>query len=303
MKITAIAPWFGGKRSLAHRIVAEFGPHRAYWEPFCGSMAVLLAKPEVSQETVNDLHGDLINLARVIRHERWGPWLYRQLRRFLAHEESYRSAAAVMKEDRNWFVPEDDSSPCLGSAVRARDFFVSSWLGRNGVIGTKGWNNNFCVRYTSDGGIQGTRFAAAVDSIPAWRRRMREVTILRRNGLDLIDRIEDKAGTVVYCDPPYLVKGAEYQHDFEAEDHQRLAGLLRRFSKTRVVVSYYAHPLLESLYPGWTVVDCEVSKSLVAQGRRGKDNKVKAPEVLLINGNAYTSDVADLEEAGPAGLF
>lgn len=43
--ITAIAPWFGSKRTLAPRIVAELGSHRAYWEPFCGSMAVLLAKP------------------------------------------------------------------------------------------------------------------------------------------------------------------------------------------------------------------------------------------------------------------
>jgi DNA adenine methylase len=40
MPIKAIAPWFGGKRTLAPRITAELGAHRAYWEPFCGSMAV-----------------------------------------------------------------------------------------------------------------------------------------------------------------------------------------------------------------------------------------------------------------------
>ena len=39
MQIKALAPWFGGKRTLAPRIVAELGPHRAYWEPFCGSLA------------------------------------------------------------------------------------------------------------------------------------------------------------------------------------------------------------------------------------------------------------------------
>ncbi len=43
-KITAIAPWFGGKRTLAPRIIEALGKHTAYWEPFCGSMAVLLAK-------------------------------------------------------------------------------------------------------------------------------------------------------------------------------------------------------------------------------------------------------------------
>ena len=43
--IKAIVPSFGGKRTLAPQIVAELGEHRAYWEPFCGSMAVLIAIP------------------------------------------------------------------------------------------------------------------------------------------------------------------------------------------------------------------------------------------------------------------
>ena len=74
MKITAIAPYFGGKRNLAPRIVAEFGPHRAYWEPFVGSCAVLFAKPRIAFETVNDLHGDLVTLAMVLAWglQKWG---------------------------------------------------------------------------------------------------------------------------------------------------------------------------------------------------------------------------------------
>lgn len=273
--ITALLPWFGAKRVLAPRIVAEFGPHVAYWEPFCGSMAVLLAKPVTSQETVNDLHGDLINLARVMQDGKLGAQLYRQLRRCLVHESTFWEHAEKIK------TAESPDKPDLD---RATAFFYASWMGRNGVIGTKGWNNNFCVRYTANGGIQGTRFAAAVDSIPQWRERMRRVTILRRDGLELIERVEDAKATVIYCDPPYLEKGAEYRHDFEEADHERLAGLLNRFKKARVVVSYYAHPKLKKLYPGWTVVECAVAKSLANQGQRGKGGKEKAPEVLLING-------------------
>lgn len=44
MKIRAIAPWFGGKRTLAEEIVRELGKHTQYFEPFCGSAAVLFAK-------------------------------------------------------------------------------------------------------------------------------------------------------------------------------------------------------------------------------------------------------------------
>ena len=51
-RIGAILPYFGGKRNLASRIIDFLGPHRVYWEPFCGSMAVLFAKEPVVMETV-----------------------------------------------------------------------------------------------------------------------------------------------------------------------------------------------------------------------------------------------------------
>lgn len=90
--ITSLVPWFGSKRRLASRIVAELGDHRAYWEPVCGSMATLLSKPRASQETVNDLHGDLINLARCVQHAGVGPRLYRRLRRVLCSDAEYSTA-------------------------------------------------------------------------------------------------------------------------------------------------------------------------------------------------------------------
>lgn len=86
---------------------------------------------------------------------------------------------------------------------------------------------------------------------------------------------------------------------------RRLAGLLNRFKENRIVVSYYAHPKLEGLYPGWTVVECTVTKSLVSQGKRDKSNKVLAPEVLLINGPSFTSEETGevREEVGNGRLF
>lgn len=284
-RVNALLPWFGCKRTLAPRIVAELGPHTAYWEPFCGSMAVLLAKTEASQETVNDLHGDLINLGRVVRDETWGPKLYRRLRRTLVHE-GHLAEAETETVAAEWDAPVEDDG--YFDFERAYQYFVAGWLGRNGVIGTtKGsCGKQFAVRYTSNGGIQGVRFAAAVNSIPAWRRRMRRVTILRRDGLDLLERIEDAPATCIYVDPPYIEKGARYVHDFAAADHGRLADLLRRFTRARVVVSYYAHPDLQLLYPTWTVVDCEIAKALANQGQRGRGGKDRAPEVLLINGRS-----------------
>ncbi len=279
MEITALAPWFGAKRNLASEIVAELGPHRVYWEPFCGGMSVLLAKDPCVMETANDLHGDLVNLARVIQDERLGAKLYRRLRRTWMSEQLYIEAA-----ERYHACGYSGDGPADLDA--AYDYFLCAWLGRNGVAGTGSYNQGFCVRYTANGGHAAKRWTSATDSIPAWRRRLRNVTILCRDAFDLFERIDDVPGTAIYVDPPYLVKGAKYIHDFTSADHQRLADAMARFRNTRVVVSYYDHPRLVELYTPalWTHRKIEVTKALVNQGMRDKGGATKATEVLLING-------------------
>lgn len=282
MKIKAIVPWFGGKRNLASRIVELLSPHRVYWEPFCGSMAVLMAKPPCVMETVNDLHADLINLARVIQDSKLGPQLYRQLRRTLMHEQLFKEAAARYKS-RGYFAmaPEPDYD-----LPRAYDYFICSWLGRNGVSGTGSYNQGFCVRYTAQGGHAAKRWQSVIASIPAWRRRLANVTILQRDAFELLERIDDRKGTAIYIDPPYIEKGAKYIHDFEQQDHIRLAQMLGRFKETRIVISYYDHPKLKELYPDWEHIEIPITKSLDNQNRRDKENKgvVKVVEMLLVNG-------------------
>ncbi len=276
MKVRAIAPWFGGKRNLAPKIIELLGPHRAYWEPFCGSMAVLLAKEPSSMETVNDLHGDLINLARVLQNKETAVDLYERLNRTLMCEPLHREAAERYKE-RGYHAPCDKPD-----VDRAYDYFLCAWIGRNGTAGTQSYNQGFCVRYTSGGGSPTKRWMSAIESIPAWHRRLMNVTILHADGVAILNRIEDREGTVIYCDPPYLVKGAKYVYDFEAGDHETLAAALARFQHTRVVVSYYDHPRLRELYPGWACKHIDVAKLMAHQNKRG-ENKTRATEVLLIN--------------------
>ncbi len=140
--VTALVPWFGSKRTLAPTIVSELGQHRAYWEPFCGSMAVLLAKPPSASETVNDLNGDLVNLARVLKDPCEGPRLYRRLRRTLCCQEFVAEARQRLRTDVN---PTD----------RAYWFFLNSWLSMNGLAGSKAGmvhDRGIARRYTSGGG-------------------------------------------------------------------------------------------------------------------------------------------------------
>lgn len=293
MKISAIAPWFGSKRTLAPRIVRELGDHSSFWDVFCGSLAVTLAKPVSSSETVNDLHGDLINLAIVCKHEDLARELWGRLMRFIMHEDLFHQAADRYRARGHHpaGVPDID---------RAEDFMVCSWFGRNGVAGTESYNQGFCVRYTKNGGHAATRWRSTVESIPAWHERLRGVTILNRCAFQLLSRIDDATGTAIYCDPPYITKGATYIHDFgkkpcadceRIHTHAELAELMQRFKKARVVVSYYEHPDLERLYAGWEKVDCTMTKALVNQGMRDERGKAaQAPEVLLVNGESVTAE-------------
>ena len=294
-KIKALAPWFGSKRTLAPKIVQELGPHSSYWEPFCGSMAILLSKPRARAENVNDLHGDLINLARVVQDGTLGPRFYRRARRILFHEEFLRDARDEMLALRDW-----DGEL---SVARALTFLVFSWMGRNGSAGlpVTERGGNVCVRWSSSGGEPGTRWLSVVESIPAWRRRLRGVTILKRDGFEVVAKIRDEPKVVIYVDPPYLAKSDAYRHDFKTcepgsllagaqDDHARLAEALSRFERARVVVSYYEHPRLAELYPSssWTKRDVPTRKYLAnATGARRTNTEHVAPEVLLINGPSY----------------
>jgi len=62
-------PWFGGKRKVAPEVWRRFGPVQNYVEPFFGSGAVLLNRPQpfAGNETINDLDGFVANFWRSLR--------------------------------------------------------------------------------------------------------------------------------------------------------------------------------------------------------------------------------------------
>lgn len=285
MKVSSLAPWYGSKRTLAPEIVRQLGPHRAYWEPFCGSMAVLLAKPISTFESVNDLHKDLINLAVCVQDPKLSLELYERAYRCILHEDMTRIALTFLL-GREVEIPDVE---------RAYWYLVFSWMAINGVAGTPLYNgHSIAARFSAKGGHGATRWRSVVESIPDWHARLFPVQILARDGFEIIDAIDDAPGTVLYVDPPYLEKGSRYVHDFEPNDHCRLAEALKRFRHARVVLSYYEHPDLAGLYPGWAKVGCAIAKAMVQGAKRDKTGRAEAPEVLLINGPPIGGDQATM---------
>lgn len=252
---------------------------------------MLLQKKPVSYESVNDLHGDLINLALVLQDAEKAETLYDRVARTLFHEAFCREAKARLQEQlpQPLGPPEDFAS--AGEVERAYWYLVFSWFHINGISGTPlNGAGTFCARYSSKGGNGATRWRSVAESIPDWHRRLLGVQILQRDAFLILENLEDADGTVLYVDPPYIEKGAEYVHDFAAADHARLAEQLRRFKQNRIVVSYYDHPSLADLYPGWTKVNCAIAKSMVNSGMRDESGRTEAPEVLLMNGPSMASE-------------
>ena len=63
-------PYFGGKARAVGIVWPRFGEVRNYVEPFCGSLAMLLGRPDPSGvETVNDADGLIANFWRATQHD------------------------------------------------------------------------------------------------------------------------------------------------------------------------------------------------------------------------------------------
>ena len=81
LALRAPFPWFGGKSRAAHLIWPRFGDVSNYVEPFFGSGAVLLRRPDGwhGSETINDLDCYVANFWRAVKADpatvaQWADW-------------------------------------------------------------------------------------------------------------------------------------------------------------------------------------------------------------------------------------
>jgi len=239
-----------------------------------------LAKAPCPTEVVNDLHRDLYNLVMVINHSQLGPRFYRKLRRVWFCESLFNDSRGYMMETAEQEVKVPDIE-------RATAFFIVSWMGINGVVGTKSRSSSMAKRYSGKGGDPACRWKRAVNSIPQWRERMSRVQVWNMDALAMIKRIKDERSATIYCDPPYLKEGSAYRHGMSGGEHWDLAESLSRFIDARIVVSYYMgspeeETALGEMYSernGWATVELKARKTMA--NSLGKPESV-APEVLFI---------------------
>jgi DNA adenine methylase len=255
--------YYGGKTTMAAAIAALLPQHDHYVEPFAGSLAVLLAKPQSRMETVNDLDGDLMTFWRVLRDR---PEDLQRACALTPHSRlEHRECQSTALVD----IPDD--------LERARRVWVLLTQTRSSTLRKTGWRHFQDPRGTSAG--MPRYLAGYVERLAPAAERLIGVTLEARPAIDLIEaygRLED---VLLYCDPPYLgsTRARNYRHEMTSPDeHRQLAEALTG-ARATVVLSGYHSPLYDDLYAGWERL--EIS-SFTGNANSGTGDRV---EVLWSN--------------------
>jgi DNA adenine methylase len=264
-------PYYGAKQTLAERIVSFFPPHKHYVEPFCGSLAVLLAKEPSRMETVNDLDGSLMTFWRVLLDR---PLDLERVCAFTPHSRAEYEACR-------------DGEPVEDEIEVARRVWVRLTQGRGGQLRrTTGWRH-FKDPHGSSTSMPGYLEAYRQRFAPA-AARLIGVSLEARPALELIRTYGGHKDALLYVDPPYLGStrqwGNQYRHEMRSEDeHRELAEALRTVAAA-VVLSGYPSPLYDlELYADWDRLE------LPTQNSQGGARSART-EVLWSNRSLATAD-------------
>lgn len=260
-------PYFGGKIRLAERIVDLLPRHAHYVEPFAGSLAVLLAKPRATMETVNDLDGDLVAFWRVLREQP------DELALTMALTPHSREEHELSRE-----IPEGTSD-----LERARRVWVRLSQGRGGTQRRTGWRF-YRQPAGSSIGMPGY-LAGYVNRVHPAAERLAGVSLENRDALEVIADYGQHADVLLYCDPPYLGTtraSRQYLHELSSdEEHRQFLRAVQDLPAT-VVISGYASDLYELWLDGWDRAELSAWTGNGLRDGRGKEDGHRT-EVLWCN--------------------
>lgn len=257
--------WFGGKSKYAELIINKFPNHRVYVEPFGGAAHVIAQKPRVAHEVYNDIDSNVVNFLMVAAMDP---------ERLASACEKLPYSRALYEQWKKEPLPNEPFEKAV------RFFYMNRsamYQGNANSIPSAGWRHS-----TKSGSNPSTGYVSACRLIESFSERMKGVMIENDDFRTIIPRY-DGEDVLFYIDPPYI--GREKQYALTDEDkqspeqlHVDLAKLLQQV-KGKVVLSYYADPLLDELYPNWNRETYQAYKQVVG----GNGIGTEAEELLLMN--------------------
>ncbi|MCB5423984.1 DNA adenine methylase [Altererythrobacter sp. CC-YST694] len=232
--VRPVAPWLGGKRNLAKRLVARINavPHDTYAEAFVGMGGVFLRRDRRPKcEVINDASQDVANLFRVLEH----------------HYVAFTDMIRFQISSRANFERLSRQDPETLTDMRRAARFL------------------YLQRLAFGGRVAGARSLAMVAGRPAYF----DVTKIAPMLADLGDRMSgvniecldwqvflrrwDRPGTLFYLDPPYF--GCERMYGagmFDRGQFEVMAQLLADI-KGRFILSLNDHPEVRRIFAAFDI--------------------------------------------------
>jgi DNA adenine methylase len=250
------APYIGGKRNLADRIIQRIRRirHDLYAEPFVGMGGVFLRRPfRAKAEVINDLSRDVATTMRILQ------------RHYVPFMDMLKWQLTSRAEFQRLMAVEPETLTDLERAAR----FI--YLQRT-AFGGKVSGRTFGVSY-GPARFDVTKLAPLLE---AAHERLAGVTIECLPWPAFIDRY-DRKGTLFYLDPPYWGSEGDYGKDaFGREQFAQLADRLRRI-KGRCLLSLNDVPEVRRLFREFTLEPVTTTYTLA--GNHGAN--VGARELLI----------------------
>lgn len=231
-KLPGIAPWIGGKRNLAARLVAriEAIPHRCYAEPFVGMGGVFLRRTRRAPvEAINDRGGEVVNLFRVLQR----------------HPTALAAALRYGLASRADFDRLRRTDPAtLTDIERAARFYQLQYNAFGGQPrGVFGISPTVRARFNQ---------ARLLPLLRRAHHRLQGVFVEQLDFADFIRRY-DRPATLFYLDPPYWGCEDDYGKGlFGRADFARLADVLRAI-EGRFLLSLNDRPEVRATFAGFRI--------------------------------------------------
>src|SRR6266567_2028946 len=266
--------YFGSKLRIASKLCGHLPPHNAWVELFCGSAAMTLAKEPAQIEVINDINGQITNFFRQLREN--SAELIRQIK-----------LTPYSREELELSRVEDTG---LTSTERARRFFVAAMMAINGSFGADAGGFSFSNSYVRNGmEARVSRWNGMPVYLESIVSRLRSVRVEKKNALNLFQNFENRPGSLVYFDPPYLGQRSRgYDRDQASVGfHEKLIKAASN-AKCMVFISGYQNDLYDNSLTesnGWT----RQSLKATTKGNNGKS--FEREEVVWFNG-VYEKAVA-----------
>lgn len=241
-----LAPYIGGKRQLAKRLVALINSiqHTTYAEVFVGMGGVFLRRDQRPKaEIINDWSEDVSTFFRVVQHH------------YVAFLDMLRFQITTRANFEKLLALEPSS---LTDLQRSARFLYLQRLAFGGKVTGK----TFGVVLDGPARFDVTKVGPMIEAV---HDRLSGVVVERLPWSDFIRRY-DRPGTLFYLDPPYYGSEGDYGRDlFDRGQFEAMAQQLRGI-RGRFILSLNEHPEVRRIFAGFTFREERLSYSVGGNG-------------------------------------